>query len=187
MFGGYAFWKDHSTHAWWGPSLRHLNWKLVQGTSAGPDAKNPLPPGSKDISPPGDKFNDKFNNSTNDYLLFDLDHDPGEENDLSTAYPEILQKMIYRLKLYRKYFVYPQVNDDSNCPFPGLVNTTTVGPAWCGSKFNIMRFKIQYRSFTHCCTFRICVFSSAFFQDTLVRQHQGNQIHRAVVVDCRNG
>ena len=138
LFGGYAFWKDHSTHAWWGPSLRHLNWKLVQGASAGPDAKNPLPPGSKDISPPGEKFNNSTNNSTNDYLLFDLDHDPGEENDLSTAYPEILQKMIYRLKLYRKYFVYPQVNDDSNCPFPGLVNTTTVGPAWCVSQSNIM-------------------------------------------------
>ena len=65
------------------------------------------------------------------YLLFDLEKDPLEETDLSAVYPEILEKMVYRLKLYRKSFVYPQINDDSGCPFPGLVNTTTVGPAWC--------------------------------------------------------
>lgn len=76
------------------------------------------------ILPPGSS------KASGEYLLFDLDRDPGEETDLSEAYPEIFQKMVYRLKLYQKSFVYPQVNDDSLCPFPGLVNTTIVGPAW---------------------------------------------------------
>ncbi len=123
LFGGYAFWKSDnpSKHWWWGPSIRHLKWKLIQGTSGGPDAQNPMPDGTTEIYPPG---------TNTDYLLFDLDRDPEEETDLSKDYPEILEKMIYRLKLYQEYFVYPQINDDSQCPFPGLVNTTIVGPAW---------------------------------------------------------
>ncbi len=125
LFGGYAFWRDseypNENHWWWGPSIRHLNWKLVQGTSGGPDASDPMPNGTRNILPPG---------ASADYLLFDLDRDPREENDLSKAHPEILEKMIYKLKLYQKSFVNPQVNDDSLCPFPGLVNTSIVGPAW---------------------------------------------------------
>lgn len=121
-FGGYAF--SNELHWWYGPSIRHLNWKLVQGTSGGPDAQTPMPVGTRMFLPPGSS------KASGEYLLFDLDRDPGEETDLSEAYPEILQKMVYRLKLYQKSFVYPQVNDDSLCPFPGLVNTTIVGPAW---------------------------------------------------------
>ena len=152
LFGGYAYWKDETTHSWWGPSIRHKNWKLVRGASGGPDANDPMPPGTGEIVPPGDNINEhavlpETTNSTttttttaavaitattkSKYLLFDLKTDPLEETDLSAAYPEILEKMVYRLKLYRKSFVYPQINDDSGCPFPGLVNTTTVGPAWC--------------------------------------------------------
>mmetsp|Transcript_25173 Transcript_25173/g.28682 ORF Transcript_25173/g.28682 Transcript_25173/m.28682 type:complete len:185 (-) Transcript_25173:217-771(-) len=100
LFGGYACWMYGPAPVWWRPSIRHLNWKLVQGASGGPDAQNPMPPGSDNIIPPGE------NNGT--YLLFDLKRDPREETDLSKAYPEILKKMIYRLKLYRKSFVYPQ-------------------------------------------------------------------------------
>ena len=125
LFGGYAFWRDseypNENHWWWGPSIRHRNWKLVQGTSGGPDASDPMPNGTRSILQPG---------VAEDYLLFDLDRDPREENDLSKIHPEILEKMIYKLKLYQKSFVNPQVNDDSLCPFPGLVNTSIVGPAW---------------------------------------------------------
>ena len=125
LFGGYAFWRDseypNENHWWWGPSIRHRNWKLVQGTSGGPDALDPMPNGTRNIIPP---------RTSEDYLLFDLDKDPREENDLSKVYPEILETMIYKLKLYQKSFVNPQVNDDSLCPFPGLVNTSVVGPAW---------------------------------------------------------
>ena len=132
LFGGYAqcednFPKQYSN--WWGPAIRHLNWKLVQGESAGADANTRWPPGSHIIQPPGD-------NATSKYLLFDLEKDPREEHDLSELYPDVLQKMIYKLKLYRKSFVYPQINDDSNCPFTGLVNTTAVGPAWCVRIYN---------------------------------------------------
>ena len=127
LFGGYAQCEDNfptQYSNWWGPAIRHLNWKLVQGESAGADANTRWPPGSHIIQPPGD-------NATSKYLLFDLEKDPREEHDLSELYPDVLQKMIYKLKLYRKSFVYPQINDDSNCPFTGLVNTTAVGPAWC--------------------------------------------------------
>ena len=148
LFGGYAqCLSDPSKNpSWWGPSLRHLNWKIVQGESGGPDANEMFPPGTKQIQLPGgdeDESNtisssNNTNNSNNNlttlyrtkYLLFDLEKDPSEENDISELYPEVLTKMIYKLKLYRKSFVYPQINDDSQCPFTGLVNTTIAGPAW---------------------------------------------------------
>ena len=40
LFGGYAQCEDNypKSYSWWGPAIRHLNWKLVQGESAGPDA-----------------------------------------------------------------------------------------------------------------------------------------------------
>jgi hypothetical protein len=146
LFGGYAqCLSDNSKNpSWWGPSLRHLNWKIVQGESGGPDAKETFPPGTEQIQLPGgedeyeyNKINSNSNSNNNTktinktkYLLFDLEKDPSEENDISELYPEVLTKMIYKLKLYRKSFVYPQINDDSQCPFTGLVNTTIAGPAW---------------------------------------------------------
>jgi arylsulfatase B len=139
LFGGYAqCLSDPSKNpSWWGPSLRHLNWKIVQGESGGPDANEMFPPGTKQIQLPGgdedELYNRKSNSNSNNktkYLLFDLEKDPSEENDISDLYPEVLTKMIYKLKLYRKSFVYPQINDDSQCPFTGLVNTTIAGPAW---------------------------------------------------------
>jgi len=141
LFGGYAqCLSDPSKNPiWWGPSLRHLNWKIVQGESGGPDANETLPPGTKQIQlPGGDDESNRISSSNNNlttinktrYLLFDLEKDPSEENDISELYPEVLTKMIYKLKLYRKSFVYPQINDDSQCPFTGLVNTTIAGPAW---------------------------------------------------------
>jgi len=120
LFGGYCQCRGHPS--WWGPAIRHLNWKLIQGESGGPNAENKWPPGFQKIQPPGQ-------NATSKYLLFDLSKDPSETTDLSKEHPEVLKGMIAKLKLYNKSFVYPQINDDSKCPFPGLVNTTA-GPAW---------------------------------------------------------
>jgi arylsulfatase A-like enzyme len=127
LFGGYAqCWprnddpREH--HYWWGPSLRVRNWKIIQGQSAGPDETNPFPMGDVSIQPPGESLQQQ-------YLLFDLIKDPQEENNVADLYPDILKDMIYKLKLYRQSFVYPQRNDDSDCHFTGLVNTT-VGPTW---------------------------------------------------------
>jgi hypothetical protein len=61
------------------------------------------------------------------YLLFDLESDPLEEVNLVDQYPDVLKDMMYKLQLYQQSFVPPQVNDDSNCPFTGLVNTS-MGP-----------------------------------------------------------
>jgi len=143
LFGGYAQCLSNSYHHqyphWWGPSLRHLNWKLIQGVSGGPNAQNNYPPGTKQIQLPGYSTNNNgtsntttsnSNNKKKDFLLFDLEKDPREENDISDIYPQMLEKMIYKLQLYRQSFVYPQINDDSQCPFTGLVNTTSAGPAW---------------------------------------------------------
>ena len=123
LFGGYTTWKQGTVQRWWGPSIRHLNWKLIRG-SGGPEAGNILPPGDDLPVPPA-------NNSTapHGYLLFDLDRDPLETTDLSGVYPEILSRMIYRMELYQQSFVYPQPNNDDACPYPGHTNTA-VGPAW---------------------------------------------------------
>jgi arylsulfatase A-like enzyme len=106
---------------WFGPSLRHLNWKVVQGDYAGPDELNPHAKGTPYPMPGG---------LTNvSYLLFDLDQDPREEVNLAPEYPDVLQDMIYKLKLYQQSYVPPQINDGSDCPFDGFANSS-VGPTW---------------------------------------------------------
>jgi arylsulfatase A-like enzyme len=120
LFGGYACCNDHNQR-WWGPSLRYLNYKIVQGGSGGPDETNPNPPGTDAIQLPG---GNESGNQTTPYLLFDLLKDPQEQNNIAHLYPNVLQDMINKLRLYRKSFVYPQSNDDSLCKFTGLVNDT---------------------------------------------------------------
>jgi hypothetical protein len=121
LFVGYV--DVHSQHyQWFGPSLRHLNWKIVQGGYyAGPDENNPTPKGTQYPIPGG------LVNSA--YLLFDLESDPLEEVNLVDQYPDVLKDMMYKLQLYQQSYVPPQVNDNSNCPFTGLVNTS-MGPTW---------------------------------------------------------
>jgi arylsulfatase A-like enzyme len=119
LFVGYA--KADTTNQWYGPAVRYRNWKIVQGTSGGPDQFNNHPKGS-DAPQPGGLVNSP-------YLLFDLETDPLEETNVADQYPDVLQEMIYKLQEYQKSYVPPQANDDSSCPFTGLVNTT-VGPTW---------------------------------------------------------
>jgi arylsulfatase A-like enzyme len=119
LFVGYS--QADTTNQWYGPAIRYRNWKIVQGTSGGPDQFNDHPEGS--IAPlPGGLLN-----ST--YLLFDLKTDPMEESDVAHQYPEVVQALRYKLATYQQSYVPPQANDDSSCPFTGLVNTS-VGPTW---------------------------------------------------------
>lgn len=133
LFVGYV--KNDNTNSWYGPSVRFQNWKLIQGCSGGPHAQNMTPAGTRLPVPGG------ISNST--YLLFDLEQDPQEDNDLSDLYPEIVRSLRYKLQLYQQSYVPPQPNDDSSCPFTGLVNTT-MGPAimpWCHGASEIVVYE----------------------------------------------
>ena len=86
------------------------------------DATNPAPRGTDHPLPGGLK--------NVSYLLFDLRQDPGEEVNMASQYPQILEDMIYKLKLYQQSYVEPQPNDGSDCPWTGFVNHSIVGPTW---------------------------------------------------------
>eukprot|EP00934_Nitzschia_sp_Nitz4_P005314 Nitzschia sp. Nitz4//scaffold32_size149145//69827//74087//NITZ4_002882-RA/size149145-processed-gene-0.96-mRNA-1//1//CDS//3329548078//5304//frame0 len=122
LFVGFSDNENGGHQSWFGPSLRHLNWKIIQGDYGGPDEENPKAIGIKHPMPGG--------SANSSYLLFDLEMDPMETLNLADDYPEILQDMIYKLQLYQQSYVAPQVNDGSDCPFPGFVNYTGVGPTW---------------------------------------------------------
>jgi arylsulfatase A-like enzyme len=107
---------------WFGPSLRHLNWKIVQGTSAGADENDPHPAGTAHPMSGG------MANAS--YLLFDLDTDPGEMVNLAKEYPDVLNDMMFKLRLYQQSYVPPQINNDSACKWPGFVQDPKVGPTW---------------------------------------------------------
>lgn len=107
---------------WFGPSLRHLNWKIIQGTSGGADDLDPHPTGTPHPMPGG------MANAS--YLLFDLDRDPGETTNLADEYPDKLDDLVFKLKLFQQSYVPPQVNDDSGCKWPGFVDDPIVGPTW---------------------------------------------------------
>lgn len=116
---GYSY--SHLTSQWYGPAIKYGDWKLVQGTSAGPDQFNSTPEGSDQQLPGGMK--------DSSYLLFDLSVDEGEEFDLSEQYPDMVKKLRYILKEYHQSYVPPQPDSDPSCPFTGFVNTS-VGPTW---------------------------------------------------------
>ena len=116
LFVGYCL-----TGQWFGPAVRYQNWKIIQGSSAGPDQYDRNPQGSRQQQPGG------LANAT--YLLFDLETDPLELNDISDKYPLVLQEMVFKLRQYQETFVPQQPNNDPSCPFTGPVNTT-VGPTW---------------------------------------------------------
>lgn len=126
LFVGFVEQRVADQSHWFGPSLRHLNWKVVQGDYAGPDEFNSHAEGTPYPMPGG------LSNVT--YLLFDLDQDPLERVNLADDYPAILQDMIYKLKLYQKSYVPPQINDGSDCPFTGFVDDPIVGPVWYVTK-----------------------------------------------------
>jgi arylsulfatase A-like enzyme len=120
VFVGYAY-AGYSTNQWYGPAIRHGQWKLIQGTSAGPDEYDIAPHGSEQPLPGG------ADNST--YLLYDLALDGGERHNVADRYPAIVHFLKSKLKEYQQSYVPPQPNTDKNCPFMGYVNTS-IGPTW---------------------------------------------------------
>jgi arylsulfatase B len=127
LFVGYS-WVRYAGGDWYGPALRYQNWKLIQGSSGGPEDPQVIPKGTKNPAVGGDA------NAT--YLLFDLAADPSETRDVAKEHPAVVQQLMKRLQEYHKTYVAPGPNTDPNCVFKGLMNTTKFGGVWnpwCGA------------------------------------------------------
>ena len=159
LYIGHVIMRDgsgiHSTTKWWGPAIRYGKWKLIQGKyGGGPDVSNPNPPGTVYPAPGG------ITNTT--YQLYDVSTDKGEQVDLSMYYPRVVHMLVRKLQYYQRTFVTPQPNDDTSCPFTGLVNNSIVGPTW----YEKEREKTMYRSFVSfffffslfCCSLQYSLF-----------------------------
>ena len=70
--------------------MRWKNWKLLQGVSGGPEAKDDKPDGPWQPARGGD--------TSDEYRLFNLDEDPGERNDVSRDHPVIVQILQAKLQ-----------------------------------------------------------------------------------------
>lgn len=139
----YAAW---STNQWYGPAIRNQQWKLIEGSSGGPDQYNKKPKGSDEPLPGGIEDDIESIHKTNteaaghqrqrqrqqqeneSYLLFDLENDPNEQHNVASQFPAIVQSLVEKLKEYQKTYLPPQPEDPS-CPFTGFVNTS-MGPTW---------------------------------------------------------
>lgn len=123
VFVGYVFFPEGIPgRQWYGPALRYQNWKLIQGTSGGPEDARDFPPGTETPAIGG---------AAGDYLLFDIDHDPEEQYNIAEDYPVVVEALRQKLSEYQQSFVPPQ-DLDPTCPFPGLdhMNNTKFGPTW---------------------------------------------------------
>jgi len=106
---------------WWGPAIRWKNWKLIQGGTGGPlDPNHVSPPGTNTPEPGG------IPNGT--YLLFDLDNDPNEANDLSRQNPFLVDLLRLKLQHYHESYVAP-ISEDPTCHFH-FTNISNFGPTW---------------------------------------------------------
>jgi len=90
----------------YGPAMRHGRWKLIEN-GGGPST---IP------------------ENTSEYYLFDLSVDRQEIYNLADEKPVLLDLMKHKLKWYKKQLV-PIPQEDPNCPFDGLVNTS-IGLTW---------------------------------------------------------
>ena len=70
-----------------------------------------------------------------------------EESNVAHQYPEVVQALRYKLATYQQSDVQPQANDDSSCPFTGLVNTS-VGPTWYVID-SVQEWSVGFESTTH--------------------------------------
>ena len=119
VFVGYAAYGKR----WYGPALRWQNWKLIQGESGGPEDAEKIPPYS-DQPPEGGNVDDH-------YLLYDIEKDPGEKQDLAPQYPIVVQILQAKLREYQTTYVPPMDDYDPDCgPFRGITNTSEFGPTW---------------------------------------------------------
>jgi arylsulfatase B len=128
VFVGYS-WVSYAGGDWYGPALRYQKWKLIQGSSGGPEDPKVIPKGTKTPAVGGNV------NAT--YLLFDLVADPSETHDVAKEHPDVVQQLMQRLQEYHKTYVAPGPDTDPNCVFKGLMNTTQFGSVWnpwCGGE-----------------------------------------------------
>jgi arylsulfatase A-like enzyme len=132
VFVGYAQFIDHEDYGWYGPAIRWHEWKLIQGTSGGPESESPDLPGTSTPARGGEPGEH--------YLLYNLNTDPSEQHDVSEGFPVLVQIMQQKLREYQKSYV-PPIENDPSCPFPGSFNTTQFGPAclpWCSGSSEIV-------------------------------------------------
>jgi arylsulfatase A-like enzyme len=135
VFVGYAQFLDHeSNSSWYGPAIRWHEWKMIQGTSGGPESESRYLPGTISPAPGGEPT------SADDYLLYNLNTDPAEQQDVSRDFPVLVQMLQQKLREYQKTYV-PPIENDPSCIFPGSFNTTQFGPAclpWCSGSSEIV-------------------------------------------------
>ncbi|KAG7344145.1 arylsulfatase [Nitzschia inconspicua] len=121
VFVGYTH--NDETNEWYGPALRYQNWKLVQGSSGGPDQYDQHARGN-----PDDPQEGGIANTT--YLLYDLETDREELQNLATLYPNVVEKLRQKLQEYQQTYTPPQPSSTVGCPScPGPVKTF-MGPTW---------------------------------------------------------
>jgi len=118
VFVGYAAYRNQ----WYGPALRWQNWKLIQGTSGGPEDSEVIPP-AHDQPASGGSVDDS-------YLLFDIEQDPGETNDLAKQFPIVVQILQAKLREYQESYVPPMQDYDPDCGPFRIANTSEFGPTW---------------------------------------------------------
>lgn len=105
---------------WWGPAIRWKNWKMIQGGSGGPLSPNSVPNGTD--------YPESGGVAWGSYLLFNLDKDPYETEDLSQQYPFLVDFLRQKLKHYHESYVAP-IPEDPSCSFH-FTNTSQFGPVW---------------------------------------------------------
>jgi arylsulfatase A-like enzyme len=121
IFVGYTH--NDQTGEWYGPALRFEHWKLVQGKSGGPDQYSKDFPGN-----PNEPQQGGISNAT--YMLFDLETDSLELHDLASVYPDVVEELVYKLRVYQNTYIPPQPESTEDCPeCPGPVETF-MGPTW---------------------------------------------------------
>lgn len=104
-FVGYSGWQGNITVMDLFAAIRYGKWKLIR-------------------EPAGDKF-----------LLFDLETDPGESEDLSHLFPNRVSSLKDRLEAYESIFSPPVDKYDKTCPSFTFTNTSWGQKAWqpwCG-------------------------------------------------------
>lgn len=138
IFVGYS-WVSYAGGNWYGPAMRHKNWKLIQGGSGGPLDAKVIPKGTKSPAMGGDV------NAT--YLLFDVSKDFNEAHDVAKENQDIVQMLMSRLQEYQKTFVGPPPDKDPSCPFPGLMNHSIFGKVWnpwCGGNSTMSKDETKW-------------------------------------------
>lgn len=138
VFVGYTH--NDAKGEWYGPAIRYQKWKLVQGTSGGPDQYDANPEGTPHHPQEGGA-------AYASYLLFDLETDPMELVNLAYVHPGVVVELIDKLKVYQQTYVPPQQDSDGQCPvYPGPVQTH-LGPTLYVLRRRVAMLLIVYSCF----------------------------------------